>query len=58
MDMFGWDWTDGDGNFIEFLYWTTKGRFYIKVRENGLEQKARRISEASYISAWENYKNY
>ncbi len=58
MNKFGWDWKEDDGTLVEFLYWMTKGRFYMKVRENGVEMKARRISESAFISAYETYKNY
>lgn len=59
MDYFEEAWRDDNGILYEVAYYVTKkGYFYWKFRINGHEQKARRISEAAYTSAYEGIKNY
>ena len=59
MDKFGLIWMDEEtGLLCQYLYFTTNGRCFEKACIGGVEKKAKRISEAAYISAWEQYKNY
>ena len=58
IEKFGYDVKYDDGHLVEFLFWETNGRFYQKVRDNGEELKTIRISESTYISAYESYMNY
>lgn len=59
MERFCIGWTDEEeGLYCERLYWTTNGRCFIQARDGGVIKKPRRISEAEYISAWEQYRNY
>ena len=59
MDIFGISWRDEEsGLYYEALYFVSGTRFYVKYRVGGQEKKAKRISAADYISAWESYKNY
>ena len=58
MDKFGMGWKDEDGLLIQVLYWATNGRFFRKYSFGGIERKAKRIGEAEYIRAYEEYRNY
>ena len=58
MERFGFDREYDDGQIVEFLFWETEGRFFEKLRVNGKELKAVRISEKAYINAYDAYRDY
>ncbi len=58
MEEFGIGWKDETGLFIQMIYWIKNGRCFVRMIDGGYARKARRISEAEYMRAYEQYKNY